>query len=90
MKIQVCMWKACKSRFAEYITKRLKADINFHNLEWVIVEECMCMGYCKEGPNVMFDKHIENHMNPIKASTMMMNIKNWKKENNKSKNNNKE
>ena len=72
------MWKACKSRFAEYIVKRLKSDIEFHNLNGIIIEESMCMWKCKEGPNVLFDKNLENYMTPIKASEIMRNKKNWK------------
>ena len=33
MKIQVCTWKMCKSRFSEYITKRLNADVEKFNLK---------------------------------------------------------
>lgn len=91
MKIQICMWKTCKSRFAEYITKRLKADIDFNNLEGVIIEESLCMWHCAKWPNVMFDKHLEHYMNPIKASKIMLDKKNWvtpKKKKNNSNNEN--
>lgn len=40
MKIQVCTWKMCKSRFNEYITKRLNADVEKFNLKNVILETC--------------------------------------------------
>ena len=84
MKIQVCMWKTCKWNFAEYISKRLKGDIKLYNLNWVIIEECMCMWKCKEWPNVTFDKKLESHMTPIKASKIMLDKKfKKKKKNNK-------
>ncbi|MDD3646693.1 MAG: NAD(P)H-dependent oxidoreductase subunit E [Candidatus Gracilibacteria bacterium] len=75
MKIQVCMGKSCKSRFAEYITKRLKLDLDFHKLDGVIIEESLCMGHCDKGPNVFFDKHLEHYMNPIKASKLLLDKK---------------
>lgn len=75
MKIKVCKWKMCKSRFSEYIIKRLENDIAFHNYSWVILEETPCMWHCDEWPNAQFDRHLEHDMNPFKASKMMMDKK---------------
>nr|MDD3720280.1 (2Fe-2S) ferredoxin domain-containing protein [Candidatus Gracilibacteria bacterium] len=79
MKIQVCNGKICKERFSEYILKRLERDKEKFELDNVLVNSCACMGHCKEGPNVMFDKHTEHHMDPSKASKMMMDKINQKK-----------
>jgi NADH:ubiquinone oxidoreductase subunit E len=75
MKIQVCTWKSCKSNFSEYIIKRLKADLDFHKLSWIIIEESMCMGKCKYWPNIKFDKDLMTKMDPIKASKFMLDRK---------------
>jgi len=79
MKIQICTWKTCKWKFSEYIIKRLKADIEFHKLNWVEVEESMCMWKCKEWPNIKIDKDLLTRMDPIKASKAMLDRKKWKK-----------
>ena len=68
MKIQVCMWKTCRSRFGEYIVTRLQNDKQRFNLNNLEVEECLCLWQCKDGPNIVVDKDIKNHMNPAKAS----------------------
>jgi len=86
MKIKICMWKMCRERYSEYILKRIENDIKFHSLEWIVIEQTPCMWHCKEGPNVMFDKHLEHHVDPLKASKMILDKKNW---NNKPKKNNK-
>ncbi len=71
MKIQVCTWKMCKSRFSEYITKRLNADVEKFNLKNVILETCSCLWECKSWPNVLFDWKIEKYVDPVKASKIM-------------------
>lgn len=88
MKIQVCTWKICKERWSEYILKRLERDKEKFELDNVLVHNCACMWHCKEWPNVMFDKHVEHHMDPSKASKMMMdkiNQKKWHKSSNEKK-----
>lgn len=71
MKIQVCTWKSCKSRFSEYILKRVNSDIEKFHLENISVENCPCLGQCKEWPNVIVDGKIENYCDPIKVSKIM-------------------
>ena len=86
MKIQVCMWKTCKSNFAEYIIKRLKWDIERLDLKNIEIEESMCMGMCKKWPNVKMGNDIINYAEPAKISDRMIN---WPKKKKSNKNNNK-
>lgn len=79
MKIKICTGKMCKERYSEYIIKRIKNDIDFHSLDWVILEESPCMWQCSKWPNVMFDKHLESWVSPLKASKILLD----KKKNNK-------
>ena len=85
MRIQVCMWKTCKSNFAEYIVKRLKADIERLDLKDIEIEETMCMGMCKKWPNVIVDNDVINYAEPAKISDRVLNgpKKKKKKLNNK-------
>lgn len=71
MKISVCSGKMCKSRFSEYILKRINSDIEKFKLEHIITEECPCLWQCKNWPNVVFDWKIENYQDPIKTSKIM-------------------
>lgn len=84
MKIQVCTGKICKERWSEYILKRLERDKEKFGLDNVLISNCACMGHCKEWPNVMYDKHVEHHMEPTRASKMMMDKVKQKKWNNSS------
>jgi len=72
MKIKICTWPACKEKYSEYIVKRIKNDIEFFNLENVIVEESPCMWLCDKWPNVQIDKEIFNNANPLKISDIML------------------
>ncbi len=89
MKIQVCTWKTCKSRFSEYILTRLESDKDFYKLGNLITEKCPCTGNCKEWPIVVFDWEIQKYMSPTKASELMREKRNPKKKKN-TKNKNKE
>ena len=71
MKIQVCNWKSCKSRFSEYILKRVNSDIEKFHLENITLENCPCLGQCKQWPNVIIDWKIENYCDPIKVSKII-------------------
>lgn len=73
MKIQVCTWKACKSRFSEYILKRISDDsVKFElSSSQVTAETCPCLWHCKEWPNVLIDGKIQHYSDPIKISKMM-------------------
>ena len=75
MKINVCTWKTCNDRFSEYILTRLKNDKNRFNLDSLIIEESKCMWDCKKWPNVKIDGKINNYMNPLKVSSMILNNK---------------
>lgn len=79
MKIQVCMGKSCKWKYSEYILQRLERDKERFNLNNVIITTCTCLWKCEKWPSVMFDKHIEWHMTPTKASKMLMNKIGWSK-----------
>lgn len=71
MKIQVCTGKSCKSRFSEYIIKRVEWDVKKFNLENITLETCPCLGQCKVWPNVIIDGKIENYCDPIKVSKII-------------------
>jgi NADH:ubiquinone oxidoreductase subunit E len=43
MKIQVCTGRSCKSRFSEYILKRLEADKEKFELQNIDAEVCACL-----------------------------------------------
>lgn len=79
MKIQVCTWKACKSRFSEYIIKRVEWDIKKFSLENITLETCSCLGQCKTWPNVIIDWKTENYCDPIKVSKIMFDKINTRK-----------
>lgn len=71
MKVSVCMWKSCKSKFAEYIIKRLEWDKQKFNLKNLIIEQTSCMGCCSEWPNVVIDWKIEHFAEPAKISKIV-------------------
>ncbi|MDD2871408.1 MAG: NAD(P)H-dependent oxidoreductase subunit E [Candidatus Gracilibacteria bacterium] len=79
MKIKVCTGKTCTDRFSQYITTRLLNDKAKFNLEHLEIEDCMCMGHCKSGPNIMVDGNVKNYTNPAKASEHALNHKKKKK-----------
>ncbi len=68
MKVKVCTWNSCKSKFSEYILERLENDKKFHNLKNLDVETCACTWNCKRWPVIEVDWNIEKYMNPLKAS----------------------
>lgn len=73
MKIKVCSWKACKSNFSEYITRRIKWDVERLNLKNIEIEETMCMGMCAKWPNVKIDGEMNNYVEPAKISDRVVN-----------------
>lgn len=68
MKVQVCTWKTCKSKFSNYIITRLENDKQKFDLSSLIIEESPCMWNCKKAPNAIFGKQKEEYVNPSKAS----------------------
>jgi len=86
MKIQVCSWKMCKTNFSEYITRRLKWDIERLKLDNIEIEESMCMWMCRKWPNVKIDGEIINYAEPAKVSDRVVN---WPKKKKKKFNNKK-
>lgn len=78
MKIQICNGKMCKSRFSEYIKKRIENDIEKFDLKNIILENCSCIWQCEKWPNVIFDWHIENQVNPTKASKIIQDKIKWR------------
>ena len=71
MKIQVCTGKSCKSRFSEYILKRLAWDIEKFQLDNIQTEVCACLWQCKMWPNVILDGKTEHYSDPAKISKLM-------------------
>ena len=88
MKIQICTWKTCKSKFSSYIKKRLESDVDFYNWENIKIEECMCTWNCKDWPTVIFDWNLETHVSPAKASKIVYDKKQHKKSKKSNKDNN--
>ena len=83
------MWKTCKDRFSEYIITRLNNDKERFNLKSLEIEESMCMGKCKEWPNIKVDWDIKNYINPAKASEFAFGKNPNKKKKKNNPNNNK-
>ena len=81
MRIQVCKWKTCTERLREYIITRLENDKDFYKKDNIVVEDCMCLGQCKSGPNIVIDGQIHNYINPAKASELIYTPKKKKKKN---------
>jgi NADH:ubiquinone oxidoreductase subunit E len=71
MKVKVCMWNNCKSRFSEYILARLENDKNFNDLKNLEVEACTCLWVCEQWPAIEIDHKIETRQNPLKASEIV-------------------
>jgi len=77
MKIQVCTWKVCWSKFSEYITKRIESDKEFYDIDSVVLENCMCTWNCKVWPTVYFDKELHTRANPASISKTMLEKIKW-------------
>lgn len=73
MKINVCKWKMCESKFSSYILTRLINDKERFNLDNLIIEETPCIWKCEKWPNIKIDWQLVNYMNPAKASEMVLN-----------------
>ncbi len=71
MKVEVCVWKACKSRFSSYIVDRIKNDKIKFDLKNVEVTTCPCTGNCKIWPSMIVDSEVKTYMNPLKASNIV-------------------
>ena len=82
MKVKVCTWEKCSSKFSKYILERLKRDKKFYDLKSLEIEECSCLWECKKWPKIIIDWKIEEYMTPAKASEIVV----WKCKNNNSKN----
>lgn len=80
MKVQVCTWKSCWPRFSKYIVTRLKNDKKFYGWKDVEIEETLCMGECKKGPNIKIDSEKHNYVQWVKASELVNNKLSGKKE----------
>jgi len=78
MKIQICNWKTCKSRFCEYIEKRINNDIKMFNLANIIVEKTHCMWECSKWPNLIIDGLKYNYCEPAKISSIITKKNNLK------------
>lgn len=71
MKVKVCTWVSCKSRFSEYIVERLENDVKFSDLKNLKVEKCPCLWNCSKWPSILIDWKLEDRMNPWKASDLV-------------------
>ena len=71
MKVEVCVGKACKSRFSSYIVDRIKNDKIRFDLKNIEVNTCPCTGNCKIGPSMIVDGEVKTHINPVKASNII-------------------
>lgn len=90
MKIQVCTGKSCKSKFSEYIIKRIQGDKERFNLENVNIETCPCLWECKQWPNVLIDGKRESYSDPIKISKIILEKTKQAQHNKKTKSENKQ
>lgn len=81
MKVKVCKGKTCSERFSQYIAKRLENDAKFYDKDNIILEDCLCLWQCKDGPNIVIDNKVHNHVNPAKASELVYSPKKKKKKN---------
>lgn len=88
MKVQVCMGKSCKWKFAKYIIDRIENDTKFYGWKWVEAMEEACMWQCKKWPNIKLKNQIINYCNPAKVSEVIQKhlAEDTKKEKNTSKN----
>ena len=84
IKIKVCCWSNCKSKFSEYILKRIENDKTKLELENLVIEKISCMWKCEDWPNISINWNIFSKQNPIKASQLV--LKKLKNENTKYKN----
>jgi len=79
MKIQVCTGKMCKSRFSEYIIKRIESDIEKFKIQNISLEACPCLWSCKTWPNVVIDWKIEKYCEWAKISKIILDKINQRK-----------
>lgn len=68
LQIKVCTWIACLNNFSNYITIRIKRDIEKFDLKNINIEKSNCMGMCKKWPNVKIDNKIMKYTNASKVS----------------------
>ena len=71
MKVKICNWKACKSRFCSYIEDRLIAEKERFKLENLEIERTACLWECKKWPNIDIDWEIINYTDPVKAANLV-------------------
>ncbi len=68
MKIEVCFWKTCKEKFANYVFDRVQKDIKMYDLKSIKLEKSHCMWLCKKWPNAKVDWEAINYANWAKVS----------------------
>ena len=74
MKVEVCTWWACTSRFSKYIIKRLENDIEKFSYKRLNIHESPCMWKCQKGPNIKINNgDIQNRSEPAKVSSTVRN-----------------
>ena len=59
--IKVCKGESCTRCFSFEIKKHLEKNTDH------IIEDCNCMGQCKNSPNIKVDETIYTHVTPEKA-----------------------
>ncbi len=74
MKVEVCMWNSCKSKFSEYIVKRLQNDAKKFGYKKLEICEWTCMWECRKGPNIKVNNwDIQHRSEPAKVSKTVQN-----------------
>jgi NADH:ubiquinone oxidoreductase subunit E len=75
MKVQVCKGRSCTEKGAQYVERRLMADVNrlWSNIPDIQIESCLCQGKCQQAPNVLFEGVLISRANPVVASEQLTN-----------------
>jgi NADH:ubiquinone oxidoreductase subunit E len=69
MKVQVCSGWSCKSKFSEYIIKRLENDTIKFWYKKLQVESTSCLWWCKKWPNIKINGgDTFNYQDPAKVA----------------------
>lgn len=72
MKVHVCTGWSCKSKFSQYIIKRLENDTERFNYKKLEVIESPCMWGCKYWPNVKINNwEKQNKSDPAKVAQIV-------------------
>jgi len=70
LKVQICKWKSCKSRFCSYIEDRIKLEKERFNQN-IEISDSPCMWNCKNWPTVKINWEKIEKCDPIKVSNLI-------------------